>query len=91
MPHQPIVNAPDVLKPETLAKVSQMGRLAEQIADRWASGWPARVRKMEQEGTFLERLTIQVDQEREALARAQDWGHLARHELMELFDINPAP
>jgi len=86
-----MLNAPDVLKSETLAKVSEMGHLAEQIADRWASGWKARVQKMDREGTFLERLASQVEREREVLAKSKDWEHLAQHELMELFGIDPAP
>jgi len=38
---------------EMSAQIEGMGLLAEQIADRWASGWPEQTRKLVKEKHLL--------------------------------------
>lgn len=80
-----------VFSPEMAEKIERMGLLAEQIADRWAGGWPKRVKALEKSGQLLSVLKAQVEQEKEVLAQARNLSHLARHEIMELFEIRPEP
>lgn len=64
--------------------------LAVEIANRWMLGWPKRARAMLADGTFLELLNSQEQKEREALSNP-DNGHLARHEIAELYGLSLAP
>ncbi|MCX7902253.1 MAG: hypothetical protein N2483_08210 [Burkholderiaceae bacterium] len=80
-----------VFRPETAAAIEAMGILAEQIADRWAGGWPKRTRKLDDSGLLIEALKRQVELEREVLAQAREMTHLAQHEILQVFGIDPQP
>lgn len=81
----------EVFGPEMTATIEGMGLLAEQIADRWAGGWPEQTKKLMQENRLLEALESQANKEREMMAQASNMSYLAHHELMEHFGIEPNP
>lgn len=76
---------------EMVEQIEGMGLLAEQIADRWASGWPEQTRQLMKENRLLELLANQVSKEREMVVQASNMSHLAHHEIMEEFGIKPSP
>ena len=80
-----------VFKPETAAKIETMGQTASQIADRWAGGWPKRVKKLEAENRLIPELKDQVEREAEVISQTPNISHLARHEIMQMYEIDPAP
>jgi hypothetical protein len=81
------------LRPETVAAISRMPLLAQQIADRWILGSAAKTRLLEAEGVLVDRLREQYELERAALDRAagDDYAHLADHEKLELLGPPPGP
>lgn len=89
-----LLYAQELLKPETVAEILELGRKAEQIADRWAMGWPRRTRELEKQGTLLQHLREQTELENRALAEAHQGGnvqHLADHEIAELYELREGP
>ena len=75
---------------EVLAKLRLMPQLAVEIANRWALGWPETVAELVQAGIYLEVLTNQEQQEREALTQP-GMNHLARHEIVQEMGLSLAP
>lgn len=83
-----------LLKPETRRQIADMGPNAESIVDRWLGGWPKRTVAMEADGTLIPRLKSQLETEMNLLADARTGGslnHLAEHEIMELYGVDPGP
>jgi len=76
---------------EVLAKLRLMPQLAVEIANRWALGWPETVAELVQAGIYLEVLTNQEQQEREALTTQPGMNHLARHEIVQEMGLSLAP
>ena len=76
---------------EVLAKLRLMPQLAVEIANRWALGWPKRVAELIEMGIYLEVLTNQEQQEREALTTQPGMNHLARHEIVQEMGLSLAP
>lgn len=82
------------LKPEIAKQVQALGPVAWQIADRWLCGWRARILALEKEGTLVGVLREQARREAEIFSDATVGGansHLARHEVMQLYDISLGP
>lgn len=81
------------LKPETVTAILELGPKAEQIADRWAMGWPARTLELEKQEMLLAALRNQAEQESQAIRAAQKDGltHLADHEIAELSGLSSRP
>lgn len=79
-----------ILKPETVTAIFDLGPKAEQIADRWAMGWPARTLELEKQGTLLEALRDQAERENRAI-RENGTTHLADHEIAELWGLSSRP
>jgi len=75
-----------VLRRSTAAAVSSRPLDEQAICDRWAAGWPAKMRRLEADGTLIRRLIEQSQLERAALERAAgpEYAHLAEHEKLEL-------
>lgn len=89
-----LMYAHEVLKPETVTAILELGQKAEQIADRWAMGWPRRTRELEKQGTLLQHLREQTETENRTLAEAHRGGsvqHLADHEITELYELRQGP
>lgn len=82
--------SPKAYPPEVGAQVVALSPLAVAIANRWMLGWPTTVKALLAAGSYLPALRRQEQQEREVLADNQ-LQHLARHELMELTGLSPAP
>ncbi len=80
-----------VYGPIEIAKIESMGALAVSIANRWLLGWPKRVKALLRSGTYLSSLEWQVSQERRVLADESDLRHLARHEILQMYEIREAP
>ncbi len=80
-----------VLSRESQESIEKLGPLAEKIADRWAGGWPKRVKSLEKSGKLLEELKSQVEREKNVLAEARNMSHLAEHEIMEMYGVSPEP
>ena len=73
--------------PENLRKVIQaQSQVGIELANRWMLGWPGRVKALIAAKQYQVAFEYQVDQERNILETQKDYTHLARHELMELFD-----
>jgi hypothetical protein len=64
--------------------------LATEIANRWMRGWPKATKEHLRTGDFLMLLKDQEEQEREAYSQPGN-GHLARHEIAELYGLSPKP
>lgn len=73
------------------AQIEARGAMAVSIAKRWVMGWPQRVKALVKSGVYLECLDAQVDQETDIVAKTVDLRHLARHEIMQLYEIREAP
>lgn len=85
-----LMYAQEILKPETVSAILELGPKAEQIADRWAMGWPKRTRELEKQGTLIVALRDQAERESRAI-RENGTTHLADHEIAELWGLNPWP
>ncbi len=93
-PRPTMPNAQNVLKPETLVAIVKLGNHAQVVAERWTSGWKKQTLAMESDGSILERIKDQAENEAEALSTAKMGGennHLAQHEIMEMYDLKPGP
>lgn len=78
--------------PSDLAeRVEVMGAVAVAIANRWILGWPQRVATLMKSGTYLDCLASQVEKERVVLANELNMRHLARHEVLQIYEISEAP
>lgn len=75
---------------EVLAKLKLMPSLAIEIANRWALGWPQRVKALIEAGQYLQALTSQERQEREVLSNP-GLSHLARHEIVQEYGLSLEP
>ena len=75
---------------EIQAKLNLMPPLAIEIANRWALGWPQTVKGLIEANQYLDALTTQEQQEREVLSQPGN-SHLARHEIVQEYDLNLAP
>lgn len=80
-----------VYGPVEIEKIESMGALAVSIANRWLLGWPKRVKALLRSGTYLSSLESQVGQERKVLADESNLRHLARHEILQVYEIREAP
>ncbi|CAG0984118.1 hypothetical protein RHDC4_02080 [Rhodocyclaceae bacterium] len=69
--------------PVMAVKVESLGATAVSIANRWVLGWPERVTAMVKEGTFLTRLTQQVETEKTVLSEAVGMSHLSNIEILQ--------
>ena len=76
---------------EVADKIERMGAIAMSIANRWMLGWPLRVEVLLKAGTYLEALEAQTEQEKDVLAEAGHLNHLARHEILQIYEIREAP
>lgn len=85
-----LMYAEEILKPETVTAILELGQKAEQIADRWAMGWPKRTQELERQGILLEKLSNQAERESRAI-RENGTTHLADHEIAELWGLSPWP
>ena len=72
-------------------QIEQMGSVAVSVANRWLLGWPKRVKSLLKAGTYLDSLSLQVDQEKHILANEANLCHLARREILELYEIRESP
>lgn len=76
---------------EIAVKIEAMGAMAVSIANRWMLGWPARVTALLKATTYLACLESQVNQEKEILANEANLRHLARREILEMYEIKESP
>jgi hypothetical protein len=85
----------DIYRPQdypkpVLAKIRAMGSLAIMIANRWMLGWPKVVKQHLKTGEYMGFLTDQEETERRVYSEPGN-GHLARHEIAELYGLSPKP
>nr|WP_315430378.1 hypothetical protein [uncultured Albidiferax sp.] len=80
-----------IYPPEVALQIEAMGSMAVTIANRWQLGWPDRVGVLLTARVYLANLAEQLDQEKEMLANEANFRHLAPREVLQLFEINPAP
>lgn len=77
--------------PNGLARqISRLPPLAVEIANRWALGWPKRVKALVESGEYLEALKAQEQTEREVLSRPGN-SHLAQHEIVQEYGLSLSP
>lgn len=89
-----LLNAPDVLRPETVTAVLKEPLRVQQIADRWASGSPKKVKQFEANGTLLQKLRAQAQLENEVISKARVGGAMSDvpdSEILALAEIPPLP
>lgn len=72
------------------AQISRMPALAIEIANRWALGWPKRVKALVASGEYLEALKAQEAKEREVLSKPGN-SHLSRHEIVQEYGLTMSP
>lgn len=72
-------------------QIEQMGSVAVSIANRWLLGWPKQTKGLIQSGNYLVCLAGQVDQEKTVLANEANLRHLARREILEMYEIRESP
>lgn len=77
--------------PEMAVEIEGMGSMAVSIANRWMLGWPKRVGVLLQSDNYLESLKAQVDQEAVLLVNEANLRHLARHEILQMYEIRESP
>jgi hypothetical protein len=85
----------DLYKPsqypsEIQANLKRMSPLAIEIANRWALGWPKRVKALIDANEYLEALNRQEEQERTVLSNP-GLSHLARHEIVQEYGLSLEP
>jgi hypothetical protein len=76
---------------EIATEIEARGAMAVSIANRWNIGWPDRVTSLLKSGTYLSCLDSQVDQEKAILANEANLRHLARHEILQIYEIRESP
>lgn len=74
-----------------LAQIEAMGSLSLAVANRWMMGWPDRVAALFAAGTYFDCLASQVEREKTVLADEPNMRHLARHEILQMYEIREAP
>jgi hypothetical protein len=78
--------------PSTVAAgIEALGATAISIANRWMMGWPERVSGLLDAGGYLDHLEMQVNQEKDILANEANLCHLARREILAVYEIREAP
>lgn len=82
---------PAAYGPEVSGRIEAMGAMATSIANRWMLGWPDRVQALIGAECLLQCLQTQVEDEKEVLANEANLRHLARREILELYEIKEAP
>ena len=69
-----------------------MGPRAVAICNRWMLGWPQATRRLIAQGELISSLKTQAETEADVIATNEpQMRHLARHEILEVLGINPAP
>ena len=76
-----------IYTPDVATKIELMGAMAVSIANRWMLGWPNRVKALLAAGTYLDSLKSQTDQESDILANEANMRHLARREILQIYEI----
>jgi len=72
-------------------QIEAMGPLSVAVATRWMMGWPDRVSALFAAGTYFDCLASQVEREKTVLADEPNMRHLARHEILQIYEIREAP
>lgn len=71
-------------------QIEQMSLTAMEIANRWALGWPNRVKELIKTGEYLE--ALQIQEQKEIQVKLDPWGnHLSSWEKAEVFGLTMAP
>ena len=81
----------DIYGADLANKIEDLGSIATDIANRWESGWPSAVRSLVSNGTYLDLLIAQVDQEKTILANEASMRHLSPSEILSVHEISKAP
>lgn len=74
-----------------IVQIEAMGSMAMSVANRWIMGWPDRVAALFAAGTYFDCLASQVEREKTVLADEPNMRHLARHEMLQIYEIREAP
>ena len=77
-----------VLKPATVKMLQGQPLRMQQIADRWASGSPAKVKALEANGQLLDRLKERAALENQTLADAKAGGAMNDTPDSEILALN---
>lgn len=76
---------------EMATMIEALGPLAVSVANRWETGWRARVAALVKSGAYLDCLENQVDQEKDVLANEANLRHLTRREILQMYEIKESP
>ena len=76
---------------DLVLQIETMGALAVAVANRWIMGWPDRVARRLAAGIYVDCLAFQVEHEKGVLANEANMRHLARHEILQIYEISEAP
>jgi hypothetical protein len=68
-----------------------IGALAIAIAHRRIMGWPDHVAGLLAAGTYFDCLAPRVEQEKRVLANEPNMRRLARHEILQIYEVSEAP
>jgi hypothetical protein len=86
-----LLELPSVVKPATVKAVLAESLRVQQIADRWASGSPKKVKAMEADKTLLPRLREQAQLESQTIADARVGGAMSDTPDSEILAMNEIP
>lgn len=76
---------------EMATGIETCGTMAVSKANRWKMGWPDRAASLLKSGTYLSSLDSQVKQEKAILANEANLRHLARHEILQMYEARESP
>ena len=89
-----LLDAPNVLKAETVKLLMREPLRVQKIADRWASGSPKKVRQFEASGTLFPKLREQAQLEAEMISDAKMGGRFSDvpdSEILAMYEIPLLP
>lgn len=80
-----------VYGPELAGRIEESGSYTISVANRWLLSWPDRVQTLLDSGEYLDCLRSQAEHEKGVLVSEPNMPHLARHDILQMHGVNPAP
>lgn len=72
-------------------EIAGLGAYGVDVANRWMLGWPGRVKSLIAKGDYLAVLKETVEREMKVLTGPDAPTHLARHEIVQMYDLPVEP
>lgn len=82
---------PDIYPDQIRETILQSGQLGIEIANRWMMGWAKESRETSSSGYVRGRVSVQLLQEQDVIARASNLSHLAPMEIVVMSGLSLEP